>query len=798
MNNNIQVIIKSSTAEMSLNDHEAGIYIVPELNGLTGLPNIRTTSGVNAGYDGGWTTAQNYDARSIILRGTIANEDKSKVEQMRKQLVTLLGQGKKEPLTFDIVTETGKAYELQVRTIACDMAMQKVLTRQDFMITFRADDPLIYDNSAAGEPVTIQVQKALGGFQIDFELPLAIGGSEDAGIVENNGQEEVFPIVKMYGALHNPTIINQTTNQQMQLDVDLGYAQGAPINPVDVSGKTINISNGIEASLESVQIDGETSQNGTPTPSAPVMVNTVTGENVVKICGKNLFDGGNADYTAGDAWEGYGNPSYLVIDNGYKFENRYRAIAFEFDNLVVGQQYVVSFDVIGNHSFTAGVGVNVYNGQTGGSSQTYNGSTASQRISFTFTAAANNRIAFNSGTTADTVMEITSIQLESGSTATAYESYQGQSYEINLGKNLIDGSNGSLTQLQRVSSAASGNGFTLTSTASSGACYATLPIPNIGELLGRSIVVSYNGAGDGVDVKMYYLDSSNHAVSPVSGYSNQKITLPTTLGNNKGIGLIFYTSNNGSATYTDIQVELGSQATSYAAYFEPIELCKIGTYQDYIYKSGGKWYVHKETGKVDLASLTWINTTDTIRGSTGATGIKYAPNNQTIVPAYAECYSIRQGSGLSNFRNYLAIDTNRINVNTGSITITPTGMFYYPLATPTDTEITNSALIEQLDNLASAALYSGTNNIFTVTANEAPTLEIGYYTDRNPDIRDEVIIDSRLRTITLNGTDIYSLQTEGSEFLMLAPGQNRLLLRSDNTSDNGYAEVNYKQGYLSI
>ena len=39
---------------------------------------------------------------------------------------------------------------------------------------------------------------------------------------------------------------------------------------------------------------------------------------------------------------------------------------------------------------------------------------------------------------------------------------------------------------------------------------------------------------------------------------------------------------------------------SYAPYFEPIELCKIGTYQDRIYKSNGKWYLHKEIGKVVL------------------------------------------------------------------------------------------------------------------------------------------------------------------------------------------------------
>lgn len=60
------------------------------------------------------------------------------------------------------------------------------------------------------------------------------------------------------------------------------------------------------------------------------------------------------------------------------------------------------------------------------------------------------------------------------------------------------------------------------------------------------------------------------------------------------------TSNNNAVEFSNIQLEKGSTATSYAPYFEPIELCKIGTYQDRIYKSNGKWYLHKEIGKVVL------------------------------------------------------------------------------------------------------------------------------------------------------------------------------------------------------
>ena len=53
---------------------------------------------------------------------------------------------------------------------------------------------------------------------------------------------------------------------------------------------------------------------------------------------------------------------------------------------------------------------------------------------------------------------------------------------------------------------------------------------------------------------------------------------------------------------------------------------------------------------------------------------------------------------------------------------------YYALATPTTTEITNQALIDQLEALASATLNQGINNIWTeiATGNAMPTLELNW------------------------------------------------------------------------
>ena len=919
MNNQIQLVLKSSTTELSLNDRELGIYLTPELDGLTGLPEIRTTSGVNAGYDGGWTSAQNYDARSITIRGVIANEDVATVEQLRRQLTTLAGQGKNEELTLDLVTQAGKAYTIQVRTIALEMSLQKVLTQQEFMLQLRADDPLIYDASETTHEALLQVAQATGGFTINFELPLAITGSSEETIVNNEGLEQVPTVTRMYGELHNPKIINQTTNQFMQIEADLGFAEGDWITPSEpVEGKDLTIngapnnaplsdfklkgdtyqqtysgknkspnvgeytflqnnatitstsSDSITLSLTAsaysgVYIDktsgtsicpemfqsgytfsctavassnitmlfgtsghGQTASVGTtktrisaqlyggnlilysssattatltlsdfqvesgstatayepyvggipaPNPDYPQAVQTVTGENVVKICGKNLFDSSKiivGDIQNANTTIRLHSSQILWLEAGtYTFST----------NLPTPLRYSISTTDKGYPPYATWPTWD-YNSSWQDSERT---------TTFTLTKGGYFNVQFsklNNATLTPDEFTPYNYQLELGSTATAYEPYQGQSYEVNLGKNLI--SSAWETGAYSSSTGEKTSGSTSTRTAD------YIPVER-----NSTYIASVDGSGLAMNIYSYDINKNflghqfaSNGSSFTTGLNTRFITM----------------ARSANVDVTKIQLEKGSSITSYAAYFEPIELCKIGDYQDYIYKNltDNKWYVHKAVDKIvyDGSQLAWVS---------------YASGSNTVF--YQEISNTAYGSATSNpimsdrFKSefaanngniYLSGSTHRINFctnvanNPGAwvawLTANPTTA-YYALATPTDTEITNAALVAQLEAILSQGkTYAGTNNITTLYAegNEQPTLDVSYFTDKNPDTRDELVIDSRLRTITLNGLDVYHLQAPGSEFLMLAPGENRLSLQSDITGDNGYAQVSYKQGYLSI
>lgn len=154
----------------------------------------------------------------------------------------------------------------------------------------------------------------------------------------------------------------------------------------------------------------------------------------------------------------------------------------------------------------------------------------------------------------------------------------------------------------------------------------------------------------------------------------------------------------------DYTVDLGST-----------ELCKIGDYQDYIYKSADDWYVHKTTNKVvldgtepswsrlvisgitryftvDVADALIITNTSVVSPIISNYFTSQTPSDvyTTAVP-----YGISLNSGTAKFRirnedfSEIADFTNWLSTHNTIV--------YYALATPTDTQITDATLIGQLD-----------------------------------------------------------------------------------------------------
>ena len=153
-----------------------------------------------------------------------------------------------------------------------------------------------------------------------------------------------------------------------------------------------------------------------------------------------------------------------------------------------------------------------------------------------------------------------------------------------------------------------------------------------------------------------------------------------------------------------------------------LELCKIGNYQDYIYKDNGKWYKYGAIGKKLASQLTVDNLNLATQGGFifsigGITTTKSAcvSNILTYKSTVDTAWNTKNGVYIGQlYSGYENIYINKdFTTKTEMLTWLTTNNFilYYVLATPTSTEITDDGLISELEELYNMYSYSGTTNI---------------------------------------------------------------------------------------
>lgn len=358
------------------------------------------------------------------------------------------------------------------------------------------------------------------------------------------------------------------------------------------SGTDITLDGTGEVTLKSIDLKGNTSQNGTPTPEAPQDIQVVSGDNTIKVEGKNLFDINSCPILEYAFYDGNGNPVSWAGTCGIR----------EYIKLDENSTYAIKYN--GSNNFL----ICFYDENKTYLSQL----TKTSGGNFTMPSTAK-YIRFGITTV---IANVEWCQIEKGSTATTYEPYQSQSYPVNLGD---------------------------------------------------------------------------------------------------------------------------------------MELCKIGTYQDYIYESNGNWFKKENIGKVVLngSEGNWTSWYNILNNNIGfyntMNNIIAKGNDESSINGNAYCdkfseattrVSIYDGSvekmkicgGTGNA--YLAIGLAKTKLNDYSTKELAIASFkswlsnnnttlYYVLATPTTTEITDSTLINQLNNLEKAYSYDEQTNISQVN-NDLP------------------------------------------------------------------------------
>lgn len=203
--------------------------------------------------------------------------------------------------------------------------------------------------------------------------------------------------------------------------------------------------------------------------------------------------------------------------------------------------------------------------------------------------------------------------------------------------------------------------------------------------------------------------------------------------------------------------EDGTEEQSLSLNLGNIELCKIGDYQDYIYKNNGSWYIKKNISKVILnGSENWEG------GQTGTVSTDYTYFYTNAIDSLIK--TLYYKAFCNKFKNLNADMSISTNVNTDTISVgssassririmikssrlssqspsefktwlsTHNTIIYYVLATAQDILITESTLINQLEAIYNTAKsYKTQTHIFTVTeeGNVAPILDVISLLDLN-------------------------------------------------------------------
>lgn len=259
--------------------------------------------------------------------------------------------------------------------------------------------------------------------------------------------------------------------------------------------------------------------------------------------------------------------------------------------------------------------------------------------------------------------------------------------------------------------------FDVSGTASGNAEFKSevMPLSESGIVGGQTYKISSTAPNDTNNITYYVHNcTANGAwvktLLNFSGLSSRTADEPTT-------DYVYFTIrvNNGkSVNFSNVktQVEVGTTASTFTAYRAPgtfavnlgsVELCRIGTYQDYIYKSGGDWYVHKETLKYvysDSSQTAYFDSSIPRVSFNEPTGIVSSNLSYCNQFTFGDSETTNNKFNFGSTRVFMHSNEKMTSSSNWNSWMSQNPVvFYFPLTTPVNTQITDQTLISQLDSV---------------------------------------------------------------------------------------------------
>lgn len=501
---------------------------------------------------------------------------------------------------------------------------------------------------------------------------------------------------------------------------------------------SLSINNTIKAPMRINLQPNELSQASTPTPSSPQDIHTISGDNNI-IIGKNLFNVYDKVYVRNSQMYITINNNVITFTNDYTYANGY---AWWNIPVEVGETYTISY---GEKSTNAGNNYLSYS-FSNDAINTHNASFAdfpsvpNADKYKTVQATAKYLILCLRSSNGVQSYTISDIQLEKGSTASAYSEYKG--YIVNLGiKNELD-INSTLinnrTNYNVITALQEDGSYWVYGTPSQQQIYWTANDNN--KQLFKAGTYTFSVENEQNKEARLYIKGAT------SGTNTTQDTLrgETTFTYNED----FYVYN-GSVILTTGQYFNGTfrfnlvKGTKYKnTTKEQYEYCKIGNYADRIFKNistdedydntkvEGAWYIKKNiTKKIFDGNEDWYIATATHNGYTRFRIDSTLVAPSVLRPTNAFCSNFELGdTGANTEENILDWRANGLIFLNTNVASTPADLktwlasnsiiTYYQMVSPTYTQITGT-LASQLEAIYNSQSKDGQTNISQVN-NDLP------------------------------------------------------------------------------
>lgn len=481
----------------------------------------------------------------------------------------------------------------------------------------------------------------------------------------------------------------------------------------DYSGTSLSINNTKKGKMK-LLLSGNTSQDGTPTPDAPQTIHNVNGDNSVNVYGKNLTDGSTylGGFINSQGVAASSGISSFTNNNGvveFTTSANNRGIYSDYIQIEPSTSYVVSYEKT-NTSSTYHNRFCWYD-----KDKTF---ISRQEQGTYLTSPANAKYVrlFLELETAGTTT-ISNIMFNNGTTASPYTPYTSATYPVNLGS----------IELNKISTYKDGfiinSGKNLCSNVtkvSNTTIKFELDKPTSKNLTLQAVI---NEATSSNSIYLFIDGNNEGVIGNITGSANANATGSITLTDEKyeaiqnSSDFYFHLYKSGAHfdTPTNVMLNEGSTALPYEPY------------------GSGEWYLKKEIGKVVLdGSENWqlYNASSTIARRFGIlvtemNMIGNGKSNYFIVEAnngsnktqnvlFLQITSSFKYIGIADdlytWADVAALKTWLSSHNT---------ILDYVQATPTYTKITDTNLINQLEEVYRANSYKDQTNI-SQTNNDLP------------------------------------------------------------------------------